>query len=51
MEKPQATTTSRIIGKTTYIIVSAPSPNAKERLDTKIDKLLQKDIRRYAESQ
>ena len=48
VEKPQTTTTRRTIGKITYIVVAAPSADAKDRLDTKIDKLLRKDIRRCA---
>ena len=45
METSQAVTTERQIGKVTYIVVAAPSDEAREPLETKINKLLQKDIR------
>jgi len=40
----------RQIGKITYIIVAAPSDDAQERLEAKINRLLQKNIRQYAEN-
>jgi len=50
MEKDQTTTTHHQIGKTTYIVVAAPSDDAKERLEVKINKLLQRDLRHCAEN-
>ena len=54
MDKRQTTTTHHQIGKTTYIVVAAPSDGAKERFEAKIDRLLKKDLRhseRLSESQ
>jgi len=45
MEVSQVVTTERQIGKVTYIVVATPSDEAREPLETKINKLLQKDIR------
>ena len=50
MESSQSVTTERQIGKVTYIVVAAPSTDAREHLEAKIDKLLQKDLRHCAEN-
>ena len=50
METRQTITTERQIGNTTYIVVAAPSDDAREPLEAKINKLLQKDIRQSAEN-
>jgi len=50
MEVSQTVTTERQIGKVTYIVVAAPSDGAREHLEAKINKLLQKDIRQSAEN-
>jgi len=42
-------TTQRRIGKTTYVVVSGPSEDARDRLEIRINKLLQKDIRQQAQ--
>ena len=49
MEK-QMTETVHRIDRITYIVAAAPGENARERLDAKINKLLQKDLRRCAQS-
>jgi len=48
MDKRQ--TTQRKIGQTTYLVVAGASEDARERLETKINKLLRKDIRKSTEN-
>jgi hypothetical protein len=48
MEASQTVTTERQIGKITYIVVAAASDDAREHLEAKINKLLQKDVRQSA---
>ena len=50
MKEKQVTTTRREIDKVTYIVVAAPSDDARERLDVKINKLLQRDLQQGTES-
>jgi hypothetical protein len=48
MNKDMVTaTTSRKIGKITYIVCASPSEKAVDSIDVKIDKLIVKDLRRY----
>jgi len=50
MEK-QSTETEHQIDKITYIVAAAPGADAKEPLEAKINKLLQRDLRHCAPSQ
>lgn len=45
MIAPIHTTTEHKIGTVTYLVVSAPSENATETLDKKVEKLIRKDMR------
>lgn len=42
--KTSSTTTERKIGGVTYFVCSSSSENAKDTLDSKIKKLIKKDI-------
>lgn len=48
MGTPIHTTTEHKIGTVTYLVVSAPSENAAETLDKKVEKLIRKDMRETA---
>lgn len=48
MSKPILTTTEHKIGKVTYCIVSAASDKATETIDSKVEKLIKKDMREAA---
>ena len=48
MSKPILTTTEHKIGKVTYCIVSAASDKAMETIDSKVEKLIKKDMREAA---
>ena len=48
MGKPIHTTTEHKIGTVTYLVVSAPSEDAAETLDKKVEKLIRKDMRETA---
>jgi len=50
MEK-QRTETEHQIDRITYIVAATPGNEARETLEAKINKLLQKDIRHCAPSQ
>ena len=50
MEKDQTVTTERRIGNVTYIVVAGPGEGAQEQLESKINNLLQRDIRQAAKS-
>ena len=51
VKKKQATATQRRIDGVTYIVAAAPGADARERLDAKINRLLQRDLRHCAQSQ
>jgi len=44
----QSVTTEHQIGKVTYVVAAAPSDDAREHLEEKINRLLQKDLRHCA---
>ena len=44
------TTTTRKIGKTTYIITASPSETATDTLEQKIEKLIIKNMRQNADN-
>ena len=50
METSQTVTTEHQISKITYIVIAGSSGGAREHLEAKIDKLLQKDVRQNAEN-
>jgi len=49
MESNQAATQHEI-GSTTYIVISAPSADARERLEARINKLLQRDLQQAGQT-